>query len=50
MRHRVIWSGRPAVWVGAGTGALAAATVLLWNHYGSTVFFEMIAAGIASCF
>ena len=50
MRYRVIWPVRPAVWVGAGTGALAAAAILLWDHYGSAVFFEMIAAGIASCF
>jgi hypothetical protein len=50
MWHRVIWPIRPVVWVGAATGALAAAGVLLWGRYGSTVFFEMIAAGIASCF
>ena len=27
------------------TGALA-----LWFHYGTTVFFEMIASGISACF
>ncbi|MDO9059226.1 MAG: hypothetical protein Q7U92_09445 [Bradyrhizobium sp.] len=27
------------------SGALA-----LWFHYGTTVFFEMIAAGISACF
>ena len=27
-----------------------AATVLLWAHYGATVFFEMIRAGFAACF
>jgi hypothetical protein len=50
-------SGRPsrgssaAVWAGAGVaGAAAAVTVLLWGHYGSAVFFEMIVAGLASCF
>jgi len=42
---------RPAIWAGAGVvGALAAGTILLWAHYGSAVFFEMIMAGIASCF
>jgi hypothetical protein len=41
---------RPAAWAAAGAGALAAAAVLLWAHYGGAVFFEMIAAGIASCF
>ena len=41
----------PAAWAGAGiVGALAAGTVLLWAHYGSTVFFEMIMAGLAFCF
>jgi hypothetical protein len=39
------------VWAGAVIGALtAAAAALLWVQYGSAVFFEMIAAGIASCF
>jgi hypothetical protein len=42
---------RPAVWVGAGVlGALAAATALLWAHYGSAVFFETIMAGLSFCF
>ena len=44
------WRVRTAVWAGAGVGALASATVLLWAHYGSAVFFEMIVAGFASCF
>jgi hypothetical protein len=26
------------------------ATCMLWFHYGTTVFFEMIAAGFAACF
>jgi hypothetical protein len=42
---------RPAVWTGAGiVGALTGATILLWAHYGSAVFFEMIVAGLAFCF
>jgi hypothetical protein len=41
----------PAVWAGAAiVGALAAGAVLLWAHYGSAVFFEMIMAGLAFCF
>jgi hypothetical protein len=44
------WSVQPLVWAVAGMGALAAAAVLLWAHYGSAVFFEMIVAGFASCF
>jgi hypothetical protein len=26
------------------------ATIALWFHYGTAVFFEMIAAGFAACF
>jgi hypothetical protein len=33
-----------------GVGAVAAATTALWVHYGSAVFFEMIAAGFRACF
>jgi hypothetical protein len=39
------------VWSAAVVGALAvAAAATLWIYYGTTVFFEMIAAGIAACF
>ena len=35
----------------AALGALAVAGALaLWVHYGTAVFFEMIASGIAACF
>jgi len=38
----------------AGVAGLVAALVLgalvLWFHYGTAVFFEMIASGIAACF
>ncbi len=38
----------------AGSAILAAAILLgasvLWIHYGTAVFFEMIASGIAACF
>jgi len=30
-------------------GLLIAATVGLWAHYGTAVFYEMIVAGIAMC-
>jgi hypothetical protein len=30
-------------------GLLLAGTVALWAHYGTAVFFEIIAAGIAAC-
>jgi hypothetical protein len=29
---------------------LVLAAAALWLHYGSTVFFEMIASGFAACF
>jgi hypothetical protein len=29
---------------------LLLAALLLWSRYGTAVFFEMIAAGIAACF
>ncbi len=39
------------VWSAASLGALALLGALsLWFHYGTTVFFEMIAAGISACF
>jgi hypothetical protein len=39
------------VWGAAGLGALAVlAAAALWFHYGTTVFFEMISAGISACF
>ena len=31
-------------------GAVAAVTLALWVHYGSAVFFDMIAAGFRACF
>jgi hypothetical protein len=30
--------------------ALLLGAAVLWLHYGSTVFFEMIASGFAACF
>jgi hypothetical protein len=39
------------VWGGTGLAGLAAIGALaLWFHYGTTVFFEMIASGISACF
>ncbi len=38
-------------WGGTGLGVIALLGALaLWFHYGTTVFFEMIASGISSCF
>jgi hypothetical protein len=39
------------VWCAAGLGALVLlGAAALWFHYGTAVFFEMIAAGISACF
>ena len=39
------------VWGAAGLGALAVVgAAALWFRYGTTVFFEMITAGISACF
>jgi hypothetical protein len=39
------------VWTAASLGALTLIGALaLWVHYGTAVFFEMIAAGISACF
>lgn len=40
---------RPMIAAGAVFGVLLAATLGLWAYYGSAVFFETIAAGIAAC-
>jgi hypothetical protein len=40
-----------ALVLGLGVAAtLLTAAALLWASYGTTVFFEMVAAGIAACF
>lgn len=41
---------RPFLLIGAVAVVLIAATLVLWAHYGTAVFFEIIAAGIAACF
>lgn len=44
---RQAWS---LIIIGAVVALLLAGTVALWAHYGSTVFFETIRAGLAACF
>jgi len=42
---------QPALLVGAAVaGLVLAATAGLWAWYGSAVFYEMVAAGLAACF
>jgi hypothetical protein len=43
-------ASRPLLVVAAVAGVLIAATLALWAHYGTAVFLEIIAAGIAACF
>jgi hypothetical protein len=40
---------RPLIILATVAGMLVAATAVLWVHYGPTVFYEMITAGIAAC-
>jgi hypothetical protein len=44
------FSSRPFLILAAVAGVLMAATLALWAHYGTAVFFEIIAAGLAACF
>lgn len=41
---------RPLIATAAVAGLMFAGALALWAHYGTTVFFEMIVAGIAACF
>jgi hypothetical protein len=42
---------RPLFLTGGALFAVAlAGAVLLWAHYGTTVFFETIRAGLVACF
>ena len=45
-------TGRRALVIGLSLlgGAILIAALALWFRYGTTVFFETIAAGIAGCF
>ena len=42
-------SWRPLAIAAGAAGVLIAATLALWAYYGTAVFYEMIAAGIAMC-
>jgi len=41
---------RPLLAVAAVIGVLLAATLTLWAHYGTALFYEMVLAGFAACF
>jgi len=40
----------PTVIAAGAAGLVLAATLALWAHYGTTVFFEMIRTGFVACF
>lgn len=42
-------SWRPLAITAGVAGVLIAGTLVLWAYYGTAVFYEMIAAGIAWC-
>ena len=54
MTDNISAPGRPLprslIVVAAVGGIVFAGTLALWVHHGSTVFYEMIVAGIAACF
>ncbi len=41
---------RPLLVAGGAFIVALAGTILLWAHYGATVFFEIIRTGFAACF
>ena len=42
---------RAITWTMAGLGSIVLLGALaLWFHYGSAVFFEMVASGVSACF
>jgi len=41
---------RPLFAAAAAVALALAGTVLLWAHYGTTIFFETIRAGFVACF
>ena len=44
------FAGHPVALAAAAIGAIVlAATLALWVHYGTAVFYEMILSGIAAC-
>ncbi|MGC2122041.1 MAG: hypothetical protein WA652_04230 [Xanthobacteraceae bacterium] len=40
----------PTLAIGAVVALTLTGTVLLWAHYGTTVFFETIRVGFSACF
>jgi hypothetical protein len=57
-QHEMMPQSRPSggvgsviAWAGAGlAGIVLFGTLVLWFHYGTAVFFEMVASGVSACF
>ena len=57
-QHEMMSPSRPSggagaviAWGGAGLGGIVLlGALVLWFHYGTAVFFEMIASGVSACF
>jgi hypothetical protein len=47
--HPTTRFSRPLLLIAGAVALLLAATLALWAHYGTAVFYEMIVAGIATC-
>ncbi len=43
-------TSRPLIVAAVLIAVALAGTIVLWAHYGATVFFETIRAGLAACF
>ena len=44
-------AGPVFAWGAAGLGGIVLlGTLVLWFHYGTAVFFEMVASGVSACF
>jgi hypothetical protein len=42
---------RAIIWASASLGGIVLlGALVLWFHYGTAVFFEMIASGVSACF
>jgi hypothetical protein len=47
---RLLGRSWPALITASIVGGAVAIALVLWAHFGTAVFFETIAAGIAACF
>jgi hypothetical protein len=48
--HPAALSRTGILFISGVVGVLLAATIALWAHYGTAIFFETIRAGFMACF